>query len=311
MKAKAMTAIAHDWASTHALTLATTCTRLILACSLALLSSGCDAQSTGSNPISNLIASFKKPRFSEPALRGKIVDEVSQQPIEGAAVYGYYATQRGSLGGGKGLVDVVRSFETQTDSSGQFELPAWNSGDKSIGGEAISLFPMIMIYKPGYEVMHQNLKSIREWTSVNRIDGAKVEIKDNGALYDWTKFPHVLRPLEKAQQVGIAKGLPLELLRYWALSDSSRGMMSVGECGWESYKSLLLIQHREWKDFIKRNVPDKYLDADGYGMGTFFHPNPRLGGFGNRSVLDSLIQRERSSGRAWKCQSPVLLVKEK
>ena len=284
---------------------ARTYARILLVCTLALLAIGCDAQSSGSNPITNFIASFKKPRFVEPALRAKIVDEISKQPVEGAAVYGYYAAQQGSLGGGKGLVDVVRSFETPTDANGQFELPAWNSGDKSIDGDAISLFPMIMIYKPGYEVMHQNLKSIKEWRSVNRIEGSKVEIKDSGNLYDWTKYPHVLRPLEKAQQVGPSTGLSLELLRYWALSDSSRGMMSVGECGWENYKTLLLMQHREWKEFLKRNVPSEYLDKDGYFRGNFYHPDLNLRSvLHGKSALDNLRTKFAENQTLWKCTNP-------
>jgi hypothetical protein len=285
---------------------------LVIALACALLMSACDAQTGKSGNdessggiVNKVMRSIKGPLFNEPALRGKIVDEMTQQPLEGALVYGYYATQKGSLGGGKGLVDVVRSFETQTDATGLFEIPAWNSGKQAIDGDAMSLFPMIMIYKPGYEVTHQNLKTIREWQSATPMNGAKVEIKDSDQLYDWSKYPHVLRPVEKQQQTPFSKGLPIETLRYFALSDSSRGMMNVGECGWEAYSKLLMVQHNEWKDILKSSFPADQLRSDGYSKGQYNHPNPQLrAAQSNRSAVDKMIERRNAPSIEQKCQDP-------
>jgi hypothetical protein len=286
----------------------------LIACTL--LVSACDAQTNKGTPdessggiVNKVVRSIKGPVFSEPALRGKIIDELTQQPVDGAMVYGYYATQKGSLGGGKGLVDVVRSFETQTDASGAFEIPAWNSGNRAIDGDAMSLFPMIMIYKPGYEVAHQNLKSIREWQSATLVPRAKADIKHNGQLYDWTMYPHILRPLEKQAQVWPASAQSIETLRYWALSDSSRGMMNAGECGWEAYSRLLLVQHNELKDWYKRNLPAEALDGRGYAKDYGPLPNEvRKLSLVFKTAVDRLIENAQQDG---KCKNPNTVFKER
>jgi hypothetical protein len=163
-----------------------------------------------------------------------------------------------------------------------------------------------MIYKPGYEVTHQNLKTIREWQSATPMNGAKVEIKDSGQLYDWSKYPHVLRPVEKQQQTSFSKGLPIETLRYFALSDSSRGMMNVGECGWEAYSKLLMVQHNELKRMIRETIPAGDIDSDGYlksGRG-----NPvRSANFLARSGVDVLRKTYSQKVPTWTCKDPTIV----
>ena len=272
--------------------------RHTVALSLALIVAACDAQkpaatttspSTKATPETTTASTRKTPQYSEPSLTGRIVDATTKQPLEGVLVYGYYATQTGSVGGGRPLADQVRSFEAQTDANGVFTLPAWNTGDRVIRGEPMSLFPMISVYKPGYEMAHQNLKSIREWQSMSDIGGYP-EPRADGVI-DWTKYRYPLRPVAT------------ELQRYNALSDSSVGMMFIGECGWEAYAKTLLAQHDERKAMIAQFVPVENIDKAGYIRSGRPRTNPHVE-YLTRTVVDDLIQKFEDARDAWKCASP-------
>ena len=266
--------------------------RAVLVMALMSLAAGCDAQKPVQSPTTVAAPeSATSAHFSEPGLTAKIVDAVTKQPLEGALVFGYYATQTGGVGGGRGLAEQVRSFETQTDAQGVFILPGWNTGDRVIKGEAMSLFPMIAIYKPGYEMVHQNGKSIAQWRPKTGVVGTTYELKDN--VYDWTKYPYVLQPTNT------------ELERYFALSDSSMGMLFVGECGWEAYAKTLLAQHTEWLGILKRTFPAEYLTAAGRSKGTYNHPDLTLrANQTQETAVDRILQRAMEQGSGWKCMNP-------
>jgi len=266
--------------------------RTVLVIALMSLAAGCDAQKTVQSPTTVVAPkSVTAPQFSEPGLTAKIVDAVTKQPLQGALIFGYYATQTGGVGGGRGLAEQVRSFETQTDANGVFTLPAWNTGDRVIKGEAMSLFPMIAIYKPGYEMVHQNGKSIAQWRPKTGVVGATYELKDN--VYDWTKYPYVLQPVKTEQE------------RYFALSDSAVAMMFIGECGWEAYAKTLLAQHNELKDWYARNAPAGYLKKDGYPNGAMARPAAlqRID-MVFESVVDRMRREALVAGIKWPCRDP-------
>jgi hypothetical protein len=229
-------------------------------------------------------------KYSEPGLRGKIVDGVTQKPLEGAMVYGYYATQKGSLGGGKQLVELVRSFETATDANGVFTLPAWDTGDRPVKGEALTLFPMLMFYMPGYDTWHNNFRSIKQWDPKSGVDGTDYELKDG--VYDWTKYPHRMMPANNERD------------RYFALNDAAIGMQFIGECGWEAYAKTLFVMHNEKKNMIREFVPADGIDESGYAKGNYSSKDPHVSYVGE-TLVDRLLVKFATSPSTWRCASPV------
>ena len=271
---------------------------LLLSLSLSVVA--CNAQkpapTAASTPAAATTAQpVNAPQFSEPGLTGRIVDLQTKQPIEGAIVYGYYATAEGSLGGGEKIVQGVKSFETKTDANGVFKLDAWDTGSTPIRGLPRSHFPMISIYKPGYRLDHQNLKSIADWQPNSDVVGKPQRSANSG--YDWTPYRYLLRPVANERD------------RYFALSDSSVGTMYMGECGWEAYAGLLLAQHREWKDFLKRNIPSDGLDARGYKKSAYSHPDRDLA-LSHESFIDRTITNSRAAGNSWRCLNPENLLNQ-
>ena len=270
---------------------------LVFAFSATLLVSACNAQNPTPTPASAVPPS--KPLFSEPAVRGKIVDAVTQQPIQGVIVYGFYATTGGgTLAGGSKFGQHVKSFETETDASGVFTLPAWDTGTRVISGTMGNKFPMIGFYKPGYDLWYDNLSSIAQYRPKSGIAGTEVEIKDG--VRDWTKFPHRLPRITNERD------------RYSALDDSGRMMMFEGECGWEAYAKLLMVQHVETINAKRRLIPADRRKADdmpkdAYPLGaknrtpdaieiekTLIRPAP----------LHRLRDSVKATGSTWKCRNP-------
>lgn len=266
----------------------------VIGFSLFALLTACNAQKpvAGSPPTNSATSTplGDGRKYSEPALIGKIVDAETKLPVKGALIYGFYATAKGSLAGGSQFVEAVRSFEAETDVNGQFKLDAWDTGDRAIKGEPGSNFPMIAIYKPGYEFAHQNLQSIKQWRPKSSVSGAS---ERSDTAFDWTKTPYELSPVKTEKD------------RYEALSNSGVATMMIGECGWEVYAGLLLAQHTEIKGWISRNIPADQVNAKGYAKPTYFHPEPLLGGlYGKPSSVERILERYSSDTSRWKCTNP-------
>ena len=243
-------------------------------------------------------------KYDEPAVRGKIVDAVTKQPIQGVMIYGFYATSNGTLAGGKTFGEHVKSFEAETDANGVFTLPAWDTGDRAIKGEVTQSFPVIAIYKPGYDLWNDTMSSIRQWKPKSGIVGTEVEIKDG--VRDWTKFPHQLFPITK------------EYDRYESLSSGSRMMGIVGECGWEVYAKTLLVRHAEAINMKRRLIPADRRNADdmpkdAYPLGVN-NRTPEATAIENLLVtpvyLHKLRDTFRAAGASWKCSSPEKLLND-
>jgi hypothetical protein len=234
--------------------------------------------------------------FSEPAITGKIVDAQTKLPIQGAFVYGFYATHGGgTVAGGSKPGEPVKSFLAVTDANGVYTLDAWSTGDRQVGGTRGTKFPVIGIYKPGYDLWSDQMSTIAQYRPKSGVAGTEVEIKDS--VRDWTKFPHLLVPLTK------------EIDRYNALDDSSRIMMIFGECGWEVYAPLLLAQHDELKDWYKRNVPFEMIDKNGYVRGTGPLPkNVQQLSLVFKTSVDRLLEKTRIES---KCSDPRAVFKDK
>jgi hypothetical protein len=260
-------------------------TKLLIVGGLATVLTACEAQKP-----TPLALPSSAPQYSEPALIGKIIDAETKRPIQGAFVYGHYATSQGSIGGGSKFGEHVKSFAVETDASGQFKLEAWNTGDRKIGGQANGKFPMIAIYKPGYTLDIQNLNSISQWTAMSSNGASKATPTERGI--DWTQFPYELAPAKTEKD------------RYAALSNSGYPMMMVGECGWELYSGLLLAMHVEKKRWIQNVIPPEFIDPEGYGKGSYFHPDRHVDGYSTRTSVDDLIQSHSRAKASWKCADP-------
>ena len=102
----------------------------MLALAGAILLTACNQSNSGASSP----AHGSPTAFSEPGLTAKLVDAASKKPVEGAEIYGYYASQSGTLGGGKQLGEQVKSFEAQSDENGVFTLPAWTTGERKVSG---------------------------------------------------------------------------------------------------------------------------------------------------------------------------------
>ena len=248
--------------------------------------------------------------YSEPALIGKVIDQTTLKPIAGAFVYGHYMTTGGTLAGGSVAQDYVRNFVVETDSEGVFKLEAWNTGERKIAGIAGNRFPMVAIWKPGYEPEFLGLASIAQYqprvrlkTSVGA-DGRLWVTDPYGKTYryektepDTTTIPNTLDWRATGFMLNPVKE---ELARYNALANSGRAMVMFGECGWEPYAKVLLAQHVELKVMIRQYVDAKNIDGNGYVRSGYFHAIPQAD-YINRSFVDRLKKQYDNSPTAWKC----------
>jgi len=312
----------------------------VTAAFIALSLTACNAQtpastaaSTQAQPQLNLQpqaqAQPDEPRtYSEPALIGKVIDQFTKLPLKDAYVYGYYATSGGTLAGGSVPQESVRSFAAVTDGDGVFKLEAWDSGSRKISGTSWGTFPVLTVWKPGYEPSFLGLNSLREWRPRERnnrsYDFAKKEdplagyvppVADTTApnTLDWRTRGFQLKPVSMDESgKPIADPTFVELQRYNAISDVLRGMRFVGECGWEPYAKVLLAQHEEWKSFLKQNIPAEKLDSKGYPSPYFIHPDPALANvLGAKTTLDTYASQYAKNPASWKCSNPNNLIDTK
>lgn len=228
--------------------------------------------------------------FDEPGLRGKLIDAETSQPVQGAVVYGYYATAAGSLGGGETIKEILRVFEVESNAEGVFEVPAWKTNWSITSGEPRQRFPAIAIYKDGYKLDLQNLATIAHWVSQTKLQG---EPTRTGNVIDWTAVPVQLKPTKT------------ELERYNALNNANYAYAEIGACGWEQHVKLLKAQHTATKSWVRRNVPSDQIGPNGYAKPTYFHPEPLLGGlWGNPTGVDNLRNAYARKPKASSCANP-------
>ena len=282
------------------------CARWFIALASFALLTACEAQKplppeerAFNKPQINVSEGTSKPRanagepktYSEPTVIGKIIDAETKLPIQGAMIYGFYATSSGTLAGGSKLGEHVKSFEVTTDANGQFKLEAWSTGERKVGGLPNGKFPMLAIYKPGYQLWFDHMDSIKQYRPKSGVEGTEA-VRTETSI-DWSAYPHRLTPAKT------------EAARYEALSNSGVPMMMVGACGWEAYAGTLLAQHDELKDWYRRNAPSEYLKADGYPNGAMARPVAlqRIDMVFESSV-DRLLRIAKESGNTSKCADP-------
>jgi hypothetical protein len=229
-------------------------------------------------------------RFVEPGLRGKLIDNDTSLPVQGAIVYGYYATVSGSLAGGESIKAIVRVFEVETDANGLFEIPPWTDDWSITRGERRQRFPVIAIYKDGYKAESQNLASLKYWEPQTR---DRQPSRMDGNTLDWTARPSKLIAAKTERE------------RHNTLIDGNSGYASVGECGWENFSKLLWAQHVAWKAWYSRNLAPELRDANGYPKGTAaFPPELQRYEFIFSTGVDRLIDGYTKAGEKWPCADP-------
>lgn len=228
--------------------------------------------------------------FDEPGLRGKLIDAETSLPVQGAVIYGYYATAEGSLGGGETIKTILRVFEVESDANGLFEIPAWKTSWSITRGEPRQRFPAIAIYKDGYKLDLQNLSTMADWVSQTKLPGNGRRV---GNVIDWTESPVQFKPATT------------ELERYNALKNTDYAYADIGDCGWEQHVKLLIAQHVATKSWVRRNVPSDQIGSNGYTKPTYFHPQPLLGGlWGNPTGVDNLRNAYSRKPKASSCANP-------
>jgi hypothetical protein len=207
-----------------------------------------------------------KGTFSDVAYEGQVLDARTKQALEGVHVYGYYALEEaGSHQSFEGV--VVHRFHTLSDAAGKYSTPAWtktvvkNGGRMGGGDYGVRYWPIMGFYKPGYEL--------------------------NANGYGGTGFTGI-RNTVNPQMMKVIEGDDYK--RFFELTASTR-RMNLGECGWEIYAPLLVAQHVEYKQILKRAIPPEGLDAEGYPKSGFsdFREDRLRGRVGHKSARDELV----------------------
>jgi hypothetical protein len=226
----------------------------------------------------------------EPALTGRVIDSRTRNPVQGAAVYGYYALSVGTLGGGRMPTSQVKSFAVVTGAAGEFTLPRW-SAVLPLRKERRERFPVIVIYKPGYQTDLRGLNSIAQWYPNTSSTAARPRLMDKDRSVDWSEYPHELVLVDNDAE------------RYRQLRAASVGVSLSGDCAWETYAPALLIQHQELKQLIKRTVAPVDVDDEGYLRSGRPHPLPFVD-FLARTTVDRIITQYKSNPTKWVCADP-------
>lgn len=107
-------------------------------------------------------------RHDEP-YHGKVVDQETREPIEGAVVLGTWHKQHNSLGGG--YSSYYDSRETITDKNGEFTIP----------GQGVLVlsnvnYIAVLIYKSGYTYFES------QWASLKIDDVLREKVKWDGEM---------------------------------------------------------------------------------------------------------------------------------
>ena len=237
-------------------------------------------------------------RFSEPYVYGAVIDKITKKPIQGAIVYGYYATVTGSLGGGESISKYVHNFEAITDANGRFTLPAWGSSDFLDWGSARDNFPALAIYAPGYETYLKNFHTIRDW-SPNDASYALQSAPTKGFALDWAAYPVELGPVKS------------EKSRFFEITNLGR-WRGGGKCAWETYARIIQVEHWEYKAWLKRNVPADGLDARGYKRSGYWIPGEAIPeAYPFSTYHDDLLtafSQQQPTGGGWPCADPTKLL---
>jgi hypothetical protein len=229
-------------------------------------------------------------RYIEPTVIGRIVDFETKKPIQGAFIYGHYATSSGKLAGGRKFGEEVKSFLVQTDANGMFRIEGWKS-EQPISGEASAHSPALAVYKPGYKIVLHSYRTIRQWEPATSAVGDAYKRADHDDPIDWTNYPFELKPVTT------------EAERYSSLQWSDNTVMFMDECGWEVYAPLLLAQHNELKSWYKRNWPSDNLLKSGYPMGTNTPSHLRETAIVHESFVDQLIRTQPTASTCASAQS--------
>lgn len=124
-----------------------------------------------------------------------IVDEETNQPLEGVIVVAHWQLKGGLEGGNP--VGQMMVMETVTDAKGQFYFPGWGPKLRPWYGELKNQSPGILLFKSGYE--HQDLYNNRtrknsRGTLSSEWDGKTIELKPFG---ETRQIKDILRDFER------------------------------------------------------------------------------------------------------------------
>lgn len=169
--------------------------------------------------ISITLISLASPAFAggwliyhDSPYKGKVVDEETNQPIEGAAVVAVWYIQR--YGGGAGpIAKLLEAKEAVTDKNGEFNIP-------SMTGFHWWPFatldePNLTVYKPGYRPYQEHNYRIRNRVVIQlpkaRTRQQRIRAMTDASFADnipTKKIPNFIRMTDKEYkelEVGISK----------------------------------------------------------------------------------------------------------
>ncbi len=143
--------------------------------------------------------------YSGAAIRGRVVDAESQQPLEGVHVVTQTVLSTGFLHGQH--VERFHVAETVTNARGEYELPAWGPKPRPFLSELDYGDPRLTYFKPGYRAEFRgNPASVPNDNSVraSQWDGATIPLTQfRGAPEEWARE---LRTLQRNLAWGVLVG---------------------------------------------------------------------------------------------------------
>ena len=245
-------------------------------------------------PKSSNITAEKIEKLSLPEIRGRILDNVTGQPIANAVVFGAYTVQKqpeGNVSGhgiGGATRDLVR-IEVDTDNNGDFSILARDSVEISTPTGTLRRQYAFTVFKDGYRESGFASETVNLLPS-----SAFILMTPEGGTVSVDRSALKLRLIPTKT----------ENERLQTYLNARNGAISSAPCGWEQYGKTHWAFHLAWKDWLRRNIPSGDIASDGYPLRTYAPSSDvlRVQAF-QRTFVDALID-ERIKSSEWKCRDP-------
>lgn len=164
-----------------------------------------------------------------------VVDEKTNQPLEGVIVVAHWQLKGGLEGGNP--VGQMMVMETVTDATGRFYFPGWGPKLRSLKGELKDQSPGILLFKNGYE--YQGLQN----HTTNKSMQGDLEIPLRSI---WDKTTIKLEKFRGTVEAYADHVRSLDNYLEWA---------RYGEdCEWKQIPAILVALHRMSESFSSQGV---------------------------------------------------------
>lgn len=172
-----------------------------------------------------------------------VVDEKTNQPLEGVIVVAHWQLKGGLEGGNP--VGEMMVMETVTDAKGRFYFPRWGPKQRSSEGRLKTKSPGILLFKSGYEF--RGLENALTNRSLRGDLDNPLRSDWNGKTITMEKFSGGLK----------------EYAEHLAFLKTSLGFAYNGEeCEWKQIPRMIAAQQKERLYFDKKNIFNTLRSVD-------------------------------------------------